>query len=633
MRKNRLLAVVCAMVMNASTPVGSIPVFAEETAEPNVQTDMKITGTSPLGEMLADKLTPEQTALNEQNGCSIYEVELSDKQAYVQFDTALDCTLLLTFFDDAEETLLSSAKAEVTMEQTDIILDVPDMPEYCYLHCCLIDTETLAPVSAEYTSALYTKEMQEFLSKTTEDFDEELVLNLDEDKSKNFMVLEENAVYLQSNDNVNTAEFDEKNSLVTLTNCDNDACNVKIGDIVCLDCDESSKIFRAVNVQIGEERIEISMEEVQFADLFSYINIKLDSSNVLTKADEMPTQSRPKQYLPGAMNAPSDNDNAVKKGPFPFGGNDKDYSGNVLFTLTPTAQYYQAGDVIYADADLQVDAALTDLVLKVKGEEKIPLLTLELDLGMEFNGKNLSGSNVASVSAGSKKDGFFSQVKKFMGDVSKLNTSASVLSISYSANLMLNGTCTVSGNCTIGSKLGVAAGSDGTVSFRKSNPALKKSDFTLDGEFFIGLSSDVELDIFKMPVLNGLNWEHKSVFVVSRTDQFGFQFTASPNQHYAGGKWQPVDAHHLCNCCCEGEIYWDNTTKASITSDFELLNALLQSDGSLSNEKPNCHIKLADWHYSKDYNEFALTPCPHHYHKITIQYRYFSRNRYARLVL
>lgn len=192
-----------------------------------MQTDMEITGNSPLGDMIADKLTAEQTALNEQNGCGICDVQLSDTQAYVQFDTTLDCTLLLTLYDDAGENLLTSAETAVTTEQTETVLNVPDMPEYCYLRACLIDTETLAPISATYSSSLYTQEMQEFLSKTTDDFDEELVLNLDEDKTRNFMVLSDNVVYVKSSETANTAEFDQENSTVTLHNYDENAALFK----------------------------------------------------------------------------------------------------------------------------------------------------------------------------------------------------------------------------------------------------------------------------------------------------------------------------------------------------------------------------------------------------------------------
>ena len=345
---------VCAVVMNMSTLIGSIPVFAEETAEPNVQTDMKITGTSPLGEMLADKLTPEQTTLNEQNGCSIYDVKLSDKQAYVQFDTALDCTLLLTLFDDAEEKLLTSVDAEVTSEQTEIILDVPDMPEYCYLHCCLIDTETLAPVSAEYTSALYTKEMQEFLSKTTDDYDEDLVLNLDEDKSKNFLILNEDIVFLHADETTNTVVFDQANRTVTLSNYDENAAKLKAGDTIFLDQGDDGAVFCVDAVEIGADAIVITASEAKLEDLFAYINIDMDAANVLENPEEPSAESaphaKPPQYLPsGSFSIEQEK---MSFGPYSFGNEDSDVSGAATIMLQPTLQCYYSGLHAYAEYDL-----------------------------------------------------------------------------------------------------------------------------------------------------------------------------------------------------------------------------------------------------------------------------------------
>ncbi|MFR8247158.1 MAG: hypothetical protein ACLU9V_04380 [Roseburia sp.] len=52
----------------------------------------------------------------------------------------------------------------------------------------LIETETLRPICTVYESSMYTQEMQEFLAKTTDDFDEEKVLNLDDDDTNNFAV-------------------------------------------------------------------------------------------------------------------------------------------------------------------------------------------------------------------------------------------------------------------------------------------------------------------------------------------------------------------------------------------------------------------------------------------------------------
>ena len=120
MKHKRLWSSFVTLAVSMTSLTLPSPAFAEEetgpAAEPAVQTDMEITGNSPLGEMLADKLTAEQTALNEQNGCGIYDVQLSDTQAYVQFDTTLECTLLLLLYDDTGENLLTSADAEVTTE-------------------------------------------------------------------------------------------------------------------------------------------------------------------------------------------------------------------------------------------------------------------------------------------------------------------------------------------------------------------------------------------------------------------------------------------------------------------------------------------------------------------------------------
>ena len=90
-------------------------------------------------------------------------------------------------YDEDGIQMITSASSEVTPEQKNIIieLDSEKMPEYFYIKAFLADSNTLRPMCTAYESPNYTQEMQEFFAKTTDDFEEEKVLNLDEDKTNN----------------------------------------------------------------------------------------------------------------------------------------------------------------------------------------------------------------------------------------------------------------------------------------------------------------------------------------------------------------------------------------------------------------------------------------------------------------
>ncbi len=71
---------------------------------------------------------------------------------------------------------------EKTAKDAVVTLETQEMPQYFLVKAFLVD-ETMAPLCSVYQSELYTKEMQEFLTKTTDDFEQNNVLNLDEDKT------------------------------------------------------------------------------------------------------------------------------------------------------------------------------------------------------------------------------------------------------------------------------------------------------------------------------------------------------------------------------------------------------------------------------------------------------------------
>ena len=96
-------------------------------------------------------------------------------------------TLVVGIYDEDGIQMITSASSEVTPEQKNIIieLDSEKMPEYFYIKAFLADSNTLRPMCTAYESPNYTQEMQEFFAKTTDDFEQEKVLNLDEDKTNN----------------------------------------------------------------------------------------------------------------------------------------------------------------------------------------------------------------------------------------------------------------------------------------------------------------------------------------------------------------------------------------------------------------------------------------------------------------
>lgn len=663
MKLKRLFSVLSVFAVSATSVLGSfsaaVPaVHADETTEPAVQSDMEISGNGLLGEMLADKLTAEQTALNEQNGCSVYDVQIQGKRATVKLTTTTACTVLLTLYDDSGDKLLTSAQKAVSADDSDIILTVPDMPEYCYLRCCLIDTDTLSPISSVYSSSLYTKEMQEFLSKTTDDFDANRVMNLDDDKTQNFMVLGENVVYVESSDTINTAELDQENSTVTLRNYDENTALLKEGNTVCLDMGDNSTIFRVGKVDISDESIVIKAEKAELEDLFDYINIGSlahgfthsadapvgEDGSVGTWLDEpakpqpepAPPKHMPAEYLPDSFEFA-----AEANIPFsiPFGdqsltadnySHDTAIKGVADFNLHPSMSFYLSKEHSYVNFDLGVDVNLHDLLLYLHGSYEYTLATFSLTWGPmlsdagELNMEQ-EWSDVVDGSFGEKSEG-----RKIWDAIFKeptLQQQAELISVSNKIKLVLEGGCSVEGSATIGMSTGFQCD---TGSGLRTYTSLKKPSFEIDGieaNVFIGLSYELSTTLLSLDLPMFVDmWTGKTTLDslnATISTPTGIRFTAkssrcvSKNTSFSKSLLDtlgyastlPRKDIHDCEWCIGGEVFFESSTKVSLSSDiFSELNQ--------ENTPSSCSKKLADWHYCKDRNEFAMTLCPHHYQAI-----------------
>ena len=163
--------------------------------------DVSIEGTNSFGNMLTSSLDEKMDEQEANNGYNVFSVEMADTTvAAVEFETLEDCTLVVGIYDEAGEAMLASGSTEVISGETDVYVDIEtdSMPEYFYLRAFLVDTECFRPLCAAYESPNYTQEMQEFLQKTTDDFDQDRVLNLDEDKTNNFAVYSEDTKIIRS---------------------------------------------------------------------------------------------------------------------------------------------------------------------------------------------------------------------------------------------------------------------------------------------------------------------------------------------------------------------------------------------------------------------------------------------------
>ncbi len=257
--------------------------LVEASENTSFSSDISVQGTNSFGDMVADVISEAQAEEQQNNGFNIFSIEMAENVATVELEAFEDCTLIVAMYDDAGTALLMTETAEITEGTTtaELTFDAEAMPEYFYLRGFLADEATLRPKCTVYESPMYTQEMQEFLSKTTDDFDENLVLSLDGSKDNNFAVFSENTKQIEVSDTVNTlVSYDEATVTYVFENCDESMTSLSVGDVFAFTQDNDVVIEKIGSVVVDGTNVTIIADDIEIDDAFDFV--KIESSDGIT---------------------------------------------------------------------------------------------------------------------------------------------------------------------------------------------------------------------------------------------------------------------------------------------------------------------------------------------------------------
>mgnify|MGYP004455117617 CR=1 FL=1 len=269
----RILAVLLTAVMLLS--VAPMSVFAKGN-EPDVEngTQAEIKQTNSLSKMLAEATDMSQVAMD--SPYYISEMTFDGKIANVRYYNEQDCWLAVAVYDESTGQMLDSAVELVEAESVtaDITMNI-DLPEHFLAKAFLLD-ENNAALCKELVCRTYTTEYEKIASLTVNDFDEDKVVNLDEDEDNNFVVLSNNVISINGTSKVNVlSSSDVENNTYTLTNIDDTVRNLKVGDSFYLDNGDLDN-FLAIKIKsitIKGSSAIIVAENSEADDLYECIKI------------------------------------------------------------------------------------------------------------------------------------------------------------------------------------------------------------------------------------------------------------------------------------------------------------------------------------------------------------------------
>ncbi len=293
-----LLLVTILCLPNTSVQASSIPTNnnMKEAASMNAG-NVQVQGSNSFGKILQNSLTDYTNQKNQTNNPNcILDIEMSGKTANVSFRTTQSCTLLVGIYSEDGTQLIASGEKEVKESDTNVAVTIStgSIPTYYYIRATLISSELGRPLSEEYTNPMYTKDMQQLMDQTVDDFNEEQVVNLDNDKKNNFVVLDDDVKVIEPEKDLNTVvNPDSESGTYTIKNIDSQISNLKKGDTFSYEYEENEfLIAKVANIDITDSTAVITEDNnVETEDVFSVVKIdtQADSSSATVDTDSAAT--------------------------------------------------------------------------------------------------------------------------------------------------------------------------------------------------------------------------------------------------------------------------------------------------------------------------------------------------------
>lgn len=267
---NRVLAMLlCALLLATMAPLAG---FTSAAVSENSEDDFVLNTDNSLGKVLTSALDQE----GEDTPNSIDSLSFSGKTATVTFKATQDCKIVVAVYDESGLQMLCSGYTAVTAEQTEatVIVSAETMPQYFTAKAFMLDDENKALCEA-YESKDNTHAYEEFLAKTTGDFDEDLVVNFDESTETNFGVLTEDAVIVESTGSVNVLQSaDEETGIYTFTNVNAEITNLQSGDVFYCEADGAAIALKVDTITFSDGMATIkAADDTELSDIFDYVKI------------------------------------------------------------------------------------------------------------------------------------------------------------------------------------------------------------------------------------------------------------------------------------------------------------------------------------------------------------------------
>ena len=606
MKTKRIIAFITMLVMSVTVISQCfVTAFAEDTvistdgsavgAETLID-DVEVSGTNSVGDLLASEFQEKQAEQLENNGYNIFSIEMDGNIATVDFQVQNTCTLIVGIYDDSKTTMFATGTIEVSEEDELVEVEIPliIMPDYFYVKAYLVNSETLEPLCLEYTNPNYTQHMQEFFSKTTDDFDEEKVLNFDDDKTNNFAVYSDDVTIIPYEEGFNTSvTYDEETGTYTIENASEDIQSLKEGDLFAYDDGTGNPIVAKIDsISVDGTTVTIVEGDTSLDEVFDLVRINvsqdLNDANVecydgtelidggIDDGESTPAEAN--VNMPGE--APNTKASASYTKTLEHKFKDSDFKKEVNTDInknpdklpTWTGEFKITGS---AKLSLGVEATLNLFFDEVYFEFKIPyssVISFDVTASCEFTLPigHIEFSNIPG------------------------------LYVTITPSVVFKITCSLNASITTEGCFDIKVTKDGVENISewpKTTPDVK-----IQGEVFFGIDFKPGVYIIDERVVSA---SLSVLFGVKLIGKLEKKIDTETEMDVS-----KIDSFHECAVCLDG----DANIVAQVKFEIDILNI-----GKFTLKPINIDEKMLDFYYSYDKDEMGLNECPNIYHKIKIK--------------
>ena len=268
--KRRLLSILlCVALLAGILPSGMAADLAQDS------TDVQITGTNSVGAMLAKALETREESTDTAN--VILDLTFEGNEATVQLSLVQDGVLVVAAYDEDSGQLATSASIPVYAGDTSISVSLNEwmMPVYFTAKAFLLSADDYSPLCEHFSTPMYTRAFQALLRQTTDDFDSDRVLNLDDSKETNFLVYGDDVIRSVQSETANILRTaDETAMRYTVTNPDQTVTSLQYDDLWAYEADGEVWIVKVASVSVRGNTAIITGQDTSLEEVFDYAKIE-----------------------------------------------------------------------------------------------------------------------------------------------------------------------------------------------------------------------------------------------------------------------------------------------------------------------------------------------------------------------